>query len=95
MRTAATATASAPSYCAERLQPGDTVPVYVQHNPNFKLPQDTEAPIIMIGPGTGVAPFRAFMQEREEIGAGGQSWLFFGDQHFLTDFLYQTEWQRG
>lgn len=80
-------------YCAERLQPGDTVPVYVHHNPNFKLPQDTEAPIIMIGPGTGVAPFRAFMQEREEIGAGGRSWLFFGDQHFLTDFLYQTEWQ--
>src|SRR5690606_29192894 len=71
-------------YCAERLQPGDTVPVYVHHNPNFKLPQDTEAPIIMIGPGTGVAPFRAFMQEREEIGAGGRSWLFFGDQHFLT-----------
>lgn len=80
-------------YCSEQLQPGDQVPVYVHRNPNFKLPQDSDAPIIMIGPGTGVAPFRAFMQEREEIGAEGRSWLFYGDQHFLTDFLYQTEWQ--
>lgn len=48
----------------------------------------------MVGPGTGIAPFRSFMQEREEIGAKGKSWLFFGDQHFTTDFLYQTEWQK-
>ena len=48
----------------------------------------------MVGPGTGVAPFRSFMQEREEIGATGKSWMFFGDQHFVTDFLYQTEWQK-
>ena len=48
----------------------------------------------MVGPGTGVAPFRSFMQEREEMGAEGKSWLFFGDQHFVTDFLYQTEWQK-
>lgn len=80
--------------CAERLQPGDTLPVYIQHNQNFKLPHDTDAPIIMVGPGTGIAPFRSFMQEREEIGANGKSWLFFGDQHFVTDFLYQTEWQK-
>lgn len=80
--------------CAERLQPGDTVPVYVQHNQNFKLPHDSNTPIIMVGPGTGIAPFRSFMQEREEIGAEGKSWLFFGDQHFVTDFLYQTEWQK-
>lgn len=80
--------------CAERLQPGDTIPVYIQHNQNFKLPQDPDAPIIMVGPGTGIAPFRSFMQEREEIGANGKSWLFFGDQHFVTDFLYQTEWQK-
>jgi sulfite reductase (NADPH) flavoprotein alpha-component len=81
-------------YCAERLEPGDKLPVYVQHNQNFKLPEDSETPIIMVGPGTGVAPFRAFMQEREESGAEGKSWMFFGDQHFVTDFLYQTEWQK-
>lgn len=80
--------------CAERLEPGDTLPVYIQHNDNFKLPQNPETPVIMIGPGTGVAPFRSFMQEREEIGAEGKSWMFFGDQHFVTDFLYQTEWQK-
>ncbi|RID81842.1 assimilatory sulfite reductase (NADPH) flavoprotein subunit [Peribacillus asahii] len=80
--------------CAERLQPGDTLPIYVQHNQNFKLPANPDTPVIMIGPGTGVAPFRSFMQEREEIGAEGKSWMFFGDQHFVTDFLYQTEWQK-
>lgn len=80
--------------CAERLEPGDTLPVYIQHNQNFKLPENHEAPIIMVGPGTGIAPFRSFIQEREEVGADGKSWLFFGDQHFVTDFLYQTEWQK-
>lgn len=80
--------------CAERLQPGDTLPVYIQHNDNFKLPEKAETPVIMIGPGTGVAPFRSFMQEREESGAEGKAWMFFGDQHFVTDFLYQTEWQK-
>jgi sulfite reductase (NADPH) flavoprotein alpha-component len=79
---------------AERLQAGDTLSVYIQQNENFKLPNDPETPIIMVGPGTGVAPFRAFMQEREETGAEGKSWMFFGDQHFVTDFLYQTEWQK-
>ena len=76
------------------LEPGDTIPVYIQENKNFKLPENPETPIIMVGPGTGVAPFRSFMQEREEIGAKGKSWMFFGDQHFVTDFLYQTEWQK-
>lgn len=80
--------------CAERLEPGDTLPVYIQHNQNFKLPENPDTPIIMVGPGTGIAPFRSFMQEREEVGADGKSWLFFGDQHFVTDFLYQTEWQK-
>ncbi|CAH0346038.1 assimilatory sulfite reductase (NADPH) flavoprotein subunit [Bacillus sp. CECT 9360] len=80
--------------CAERLQPGDTLPVYIQSNQNFKLPQNPDTPVIMVGPGTGIAPFRSFMQEREETGAEGKSWLFFGDQHFVTDFLYQTEWQK-
>ena len=60
---------------------------------NFKFPQDESTPVIMIGPGTGVAPFRSYMQEREELGFEGNTWLFFGDQHFTTDFLYQTEWQ--
>lgn len=79
---------------AERVQPGETLPVYIQHNSNFKLPESPDTPIIMIGPGTGVAPFRAFLGEREEIGAEGKTWLFYGDQHFSTDFLYQVEWQR-
>jgi len=79
---------------ADRVNPGDTLNVYVQHNDNFKLPQNPETPIIMVGPGTGVAPFRSFMQEREETGAEGKAWMFFGDQHFVTDFLYQTEWQK-
>jgi sulfite reductase (NADPH) flavoprotein alpha-component len=79
---------------SERITAGDQVPVYVEHNRNFKLPADTAAPVIMIGPGTGVAPFRAFIEEREAVGATGDNWLFFGDQHFRTDFLYQREWQR-
>jgi sulfite reductase (NADPH) flavoprotein alpha-component len=81
-------------FVAERLQTGDKVPVFIQQNDNFKLPENPDSPIIMVGPGTGVAPFRSFMQEREEAGAEGKSWLFFGDQHFRTDFLYQTEWQK-
>ncbi|MDQ0889551.1 sulfite reductase (NADPH) flavoprotein alpha-component [Paenibacillus sp. V4I9] len=79
---------------AERIKSGETLPVYIQNNPNFKLPENSETPIIMIGPGTGVAPFRAFLGEREETGAEGKSWLFYGDQHFSTDFLYQIEWQK-
>jgi sulfite reductase (NADPH) flavoprotein alpha-component len=81
------------SLLADRIEPGDTLPVYIQHNQNFKLPNNPDTPIIMVGPGTGIAPFRSFIQEREELGAEGKSWLFFGDQHFVTDFLYQTEWQ--
>ncbi|MDN4493732.1 assimilatory sulfite reductase (NADPH) flavoprotein subunit [Ureibacillus aquaedulcis] len=80
------------THVADNLEIGDTARVYIQHNPNFKLPSD-DKPIIMVGPGTGVAPFRSFIQEREERGAEGRNWLFFGDQHFVTDFLYQTEWQ--
>ncbi|HCC81661.1 MULTISPECIES: assimilatory sulfite reductase (NADPH) flavoprotein subunit [unclassified Methylophaga] len=82
----------ASTWLADRLAEDATIPVYIDPNKNFKLPADDDAPIIMIGPGTGVAPFRSFMQEREERGARGRNWLFFGDQHFLTDFLYQTEW---
>lgn len=75
------------------LQEGDTVGIHVKENPSFKLPQNDDTKIIMIGAGTGVAPFRSFMAEREAKGLAGNSWLFFGEQHFRTDFLYQTEWQ--
>lgn len=68
------------------------LPVYIQKNPHFRLPAD-DVPIIMIGAGTGIAPYRAFMQEREARGSSGPSWLFFGERNFRTDFLYQTEWQ--
>jgi sulfite reductase (NADPH) flavoprotein alpha-component len=78
---------------ADRLEMGATVPVYVQENPHFRLPGD-DVPIIMVGPGTGVAPFRAFLQEREARAAAGRSWLFFGERNFRSDFLYQTEWQQ-
>jgi sulfite reductase (NADPH) flavoprotein alpha-component len=78
---------------ADRVQPGETLPVYIQHNPHFALPKD-DAPIIMIGAGTGVAPYRGFLQEREVAGSGGKSWLFFGERNFRSDFLYQAEWQQ-
>lgn len=77
---------------AERMAIGDTVPIYIDHNKNFKPPQSPDTPVIMVGPGTGVAPFRAFLQEREEQGADGRNWLFFGDRRFRSDFLYQAEW---
>jgi len=79
---------------AQRAEVGEHLPVYIQQNDQFRLPDNPDTPIIMIGPGTGVAPFRAFLGEREEAGATGKSWLFYGDQHFTTDFLYQIEWQR-
>ncbi len=81
-------------YASERLQIGDKLPIFIQQNPNFKLPVNPDTPVIMVGPGTGVAPFRAFLEEREEAGAAGKTWLFYGDRHFVTDFLYQTDWQR-
>lgn len=75
-----------------RLPEDATLPVYVKTNPHFRLPAD-DVPILMIGAGTGVAPYRAFLQERELRGAKGRSWLVFGDRNFRSDFLYQTEWQ--
>ncbi|WP_297892973.1 assimilatory sulfite reductase (NADPH) flavoprotein subunit [Shewanella sp.] len=75
-------------------QEGTQVKVYVEPNKHFRLPENPETPVIMIGPGTGVAPFRAFMQERVAQGIQGDSWLFFGNPHFEQDFLYQTEWQQ-
>nr|WP_066305978.1 sulfite reductase subunit alpha [Bacillus sp. FJAT-29814] len=77
--------------CAERVREGDTLPVYVQANKHFHLPESQDKDIIMVGPGTGIAPFRSFIQERAVNKAAGRSWLFFGDQHAATDFLYQNE----
>ncbi|PPU32085.1 MULTISPECIES: assimilatory sulfite reductase (NADPH) flavoprotein subunit [unclassified Xanthomonas] len=77
------------------LAEGETAPVYIEPNERFRVPADTDRDILMIGPGTGVAPFRAFVQERAETGARGRNWLFFGAQHFNTDFLYQAEWQQA
>lgn len=74
------------------LKPGDTVEFYLHRNAQFRLPAD-DRDVIMIGPGTGIAPFRSFLAERDSKGASGKNWLFFGDQHFTTDFLYQTEIQ--
>jgi sulfite reductase (NADPH) flavoprotein alpha-component len=81
------------TYLSDRISEGDKADVFVTANKHFKIPADNDAPMIMVGPGTGIAPFRAFVEERKAIGAKGKNWLFFGDQHYLTDFLYQTEWQ--
>jgi len=82
----------ASTFLADRVKTGESVPVFVEHNEYFKLPADDNTDIIMVGPGTGVAPFRAFVEERNERGASGKNWLFFGNPHFETDFLYQIEW---
>lgn len=84
----------ASGFLAERLAEGDQVRVFVEKNDNFRLPVNDDTPIIMVGPGTGIAPFRAFLQEREQRGASGDNWLFFGNPHFTQDFLYQVELQR-
>ena len=73
---------------------GSTVPVFIEPNNHFRLPENPETPIIMIGPGTGIAPFRAFVEQRAAAGAPGTNWLFFGDRNFRSDFLYQLEWQK-
>ena len=78
----------------EDLGPGDAARVYVEPNTSFRLPEDPNAPIIMVGAGTGVAPFRAFVDHRVEQGAGGPNWLIFGHRHLRSDFLYQIEWLR-
>ncbi len=86
-------TGGASGFLSHRLSEGQDVRVFVEHNDNFRLPQSDDTPVIMIGPGTGVAPFRAFMQERDARDASGDNWMFFGDQTFTQDFLYQVEWQ--
>jgi sulfite reductase (NADPH) flavoprotein alpha-component len=83
----------ASTYLADLVEKGAHVPVYTHHNKNFRLPASADVPVIMVGPGTGVAPFRAFVEHRAALGQGGKNWLFFGDQRYTYDFLYQVEWQ--
>jgi sulfite reductase (NADPH) flavoprotein alpha-component len=81
------------TYLADLVKTGDLTSVFVQPNKNFRLPTSGETPVIMVGPGTGVAPFRAFVEHRSALGHPGKNWLFFGDQRYTYDFLYQLEWQ--
>jgi sulfite reductase (NADPH) flavoprotein alpha-component len=84
----------ASSFLADRVEEEGEIRVFIEHNDNFRLPANPETPVIMIGPGTGIAPFRSFMQQRAADEAPGKNWLFFGNPHFTEDFLYQVEWQR-
>ena len=79
------------TFLADRVEKGGEVPIFVQPNPHFRVPADPEAPVIMIGPGTGVGPFRGFLEERKATGAQGKNWLFFGEQHEASDFYYRNE----
>ncbi len=82
-------------HVADRIRTGAKLKVRVKPNKHFRLPANPATDIIMVGPGTGVAPFRAFVQERRATEAPGRNWLFFGDRHFTHDFLYQLEWQEA
>jgi sulfite reductase (NADPH) flavoprotein alpha-component len=86
---------AASAFLGARRDGEDRVPIFVERNERFRLPADPSRNVIMVGPGTGVAPYRAFVQERAEVGATGSNWLFFGEQHFRTQFLYQVEWQEA
>ncbi|MFC5557298.1 diflavin oxidoreductase [Methylobacterium iners] len=88
-------TGVASTHIADRIRNGATVRVKLKPNRHFRLPSDPGSDIIMVGPGTGIAPFRAFVQERRATEATGRAWLFFGDRHFTHDFLYQLEWQEA
>ena len=83
----------ASTFLADAAHTGQSVKVYTHANKNFRLPESGDTPIIMVGPGTGIAPFRAFVEHRAELGHSGKNWLFFGDQRYMFDFLYQLEWQ--
>ncbi len=85
---------AASSHLASRLVPGDTLEIRVEPNPRFRLPADDSAAVIMIGAGTGIAPYRAFLEHREARAASGRNWLFFGERNFSTDFLYQLDFAR-
>jgi sulfite reductase (NADPH) flavoprotein alpha-component len=81
------------TFLSDVAKTGEQIPVFVQPNKNFRLPDDGNTPIIMVGPGTGIAPFRSFVEHRAALGSTGKNWLFFGDQRYTYDFLYQLEWQ--
>jgi sulfite reductase (NADPH) flavoprotein alpha-component len=81
-------------YLSERIDNSHRLRVYLSPKPGFRLPADPDAAVIMVGPGTGVAPFRAFLEEREALGCRGRNWLFFGERHAATDFFYRDEWER-
>ncbi|MBW8334770.1 MAG: assimilatory sulfite reductase (NADPH) flavoprotein subunit [Prolixibacteraceae bacterium] len=82
------------TYLADQIEPDSLVPVFIEKNPAFKLPENEETPVILVGAGTGVAPYRAFLQHREASNQKGKTWLFFGERRFSSDFLYQLEWQK-
>lgn len=84
----------ASGFLADQLQEDDEIEIFIEHNDHFRLPAEGDTPVIMIGPGTGIAPFRSFIQQRDNDGAEGPNWLFFGNPHFTEDFLYQVEWQK-
>ena len=84
----------ASGFLAERLGEGDPLDVFVAENPGFRLPEDGDTPIVLVGAGTGIAPFRAFLQHRAAQGDRGRNWLVFGNRHFQRDFLYQADWLR-
>ncbi len=87
-------TGTASGYLGQYLQEDEAVKVFIEPNPHFRLPSNHNTDIIMIGAGTGIAPYRAFMQQREHDEATGKNWLVFGNQRFIDDFLYQAEWQQ-
>ncbi len=84
----------ASGFLAQRLGEGDALEVYVAENPHFRLPEDGDTPIVLVGAGTGIAPLRAFLQQRAAQGDRGRNWLVFGNRHFRRDFLYQADWLR-
>ena len=81
------------TFLAERWEDGTTAGVFAQTQKHFRLPEDPNTPVIMVGPGTGVAPFRAYLEEREAIGAKGRNWLFFGEQRSTQDFFYRVQFE--
>ncbi len=81
-------------YLSDKIEVDDLIPIYIEKNPAFKLPEKTTTPVIMVGAGTGIAPYRSFLQQREAEKNTAKSWLFFGERRFFSDFLYQTEWQK-
>src|SRR5690606_25445691 len=81
------------TFLADRVEIDDKLLIYIEKNPNFRLPENG-TPLIMVGAGTGIAPYRGFLQDRENDEKKGKTWLFFGERTFYSDFLYQVEWQK-